>query len=466
MKQRASGKEPGRTPAGGTVCRRLGWALMLALSSAPATQSARAAVLEVGPGRPFARIEDAAAAARPGDVVLVHPREDGRPYERTAVFVRQPNVTFRGVPAEGSPRVKVSGKGFDYSGRGSTPRAIFQFNPGTDGCVLENFELSDARNGSYNGAGVRINQANDVTIRNCAIHGNDMGIMSGGDGTAARGVNQVIEHCEIYGNGNLDRAGYNHNLYLGGASVTLRFCEVRAAVCGHNVKSRAHHTRVEFSYIHHSTNREFDLVDARETALPGSHAVLLGNLIVKDPNCRGNKAVIHFGQDGGQEHDGTLYLAFNTIVTPFITPVVDLSAPKAKAELLGNLVYDGGVRQGGQQLAAARSGASLENVAGRYNWLSGGFAPIQASSLDPKTNLFRRVEGPLLVNPAEGDYRLRPEVAKAAFVPPGERKLALPAPPGAEDASGALPPAWQYRHPSGKAERTDRGQPVLGALGP
>ena len=63
--------------------------------------AARAATLEVGPGRPFSRIEDAAAAARPGDVILIHPLADGRPYERTAVNVRQAKLTFRGVPARG-----------------------------------------------------------------------------------------------------------------------------------------------------------------------------------------------------------------------------------------------------------------------------------------------------------------------------------------------------------------------------
>ena len=150
----------------------------------------------------------------------------------------------------------------------------------------------------------------------------------------------MIEFCEIHHNGDPADPGYNHNLYLGGTSVTLRACEVHSSLTGHNVKSRAHHNRVEYCYIHDSANREFDLVDAADTAQPDSHAVLLGNIIVKDPNCGGNRSVIHFGQDGGKEHDGTLHLVFNTIVTPFMSPVVELSAPKAKAQLTGNLVWD------------------------------------------------------------------------------------------------------------------------------
>ena len=114
---------------------------------------------------------------------------------------------------------------------------------------------------------------------------------------------------------------------------------------------------MQYCYIHDSANREFDLVDADDTAQPDSHALLLGNIIVKDPKCEGNRSVIHFGQDGGKDRDGTLYLYFNTIVTPFIAPVVELSAPKAKAELVGNLVSNGDAKQSNQQVAAVRGGA-------------------------------------------------------------------------------------------------------------
>ena len=152
------------------------------------------------------------------------------------------------------------------------------------------------------------------------------------------------------------------------------------------MKSRAHHTRVEYCYVHHSANREFDLVDAAETARPQSDAVLLGNIIAKDPKCGGNRTVIHFGQDGGKGHNGTLYLAFNTIVTPFIAPVVELSAAGAKARLLGNVVASG-ARQAGQKVAAVRGGAAMQNIGGESNWFCGDFSG-QETGLDAKRNHF------------------------------------------------------------------------------
>lgn len=426
-------------------------------------QHCRAATLEVGPGKRFQRIEEANAQAQPGDVILVYPLANDQPYQQTAVLVRQRQLTFRGVPNDGSRWVKISGKGFNYSGRGSVPRAIFQFDPGADGCVLERLELTDAHNGSHNGAGVRINQANQVSIRRCSIHDNDMGIMSNGNGTLQSAVDQRIEHCEIHHNGNYEAPGYNHNLYLGGTSVTLSFCDIHHSLTGHNVKSRAHRTCVKYCYVHDSRNREFDLVDAAETVFPDSHAVLMGNIIVKDPEGRGNRAVIHFGQDGGREHDGTVHLIFNTIVSPFIGPVVDLSAAKAKAHLVGNLVSDGGRRQSGQVIGNFRNGATPQSLSGTPNWFDGDFGGVGRTSLDRDSNIFRRAGVPLFVNAAEHDYRLAPEVFGSASVALSIEDIRLPAIASKPEANNEYPLAWQYRHPLDKEKRPLEPRLTLGA---
>ena len=336
-----------------------------------------AAELTVGPDKPFQRIEDALAKAQNGDTILVWPRAGSAAYEKVAVFVTKSHITFK---ASWRDRVALSGKGFDYSGSGSTPRAIFQFNRGADGCVLEGFELSGAHNDSHNGAGVRINQANDVTVRNCSIHDNDMGIMSNGDGTPKTAADQRIEACLIHANGNKAEPGYNHNLYLGGTSVTLLGCEVHSSLTGHNVKSRAHLTVVAGCYIHDSANREFDLVDAKgdTTGRRTATRCWSGNVIVKAAQCEGNRGVIHFGQDGGNEHDGTITLVHNTIVTPYISPVVSLDAPKARVQFLNNIIWDGGGRQQGQKLVDTGK-AGKDAATGRDNLVAPGFGANAAA---------------------------------------------------------------------------------------
>jgi hypothetical protein len=425
--------------------------------------TALAATLEVGPGKQFNRIEQAVSAAEPGDIVEVHPRLGGKPYERVGVFVDKPRLTIRAAGVEAGQHITLSGKGFEHSGRGRTPRAIFQFNRGADHCVLEGFELTGASNNTRNGAGVRINQANHVTIRNCDIHNNDMGIMSNGDGTLQSAVNQRIENCAIHHNGDHESPRFHHNVYLGGTSATVRFCNIHHVRRGHNIKSRAHFTKVEYSYVHHSPNREFDLVDATDTTGPGSHAVLLGNIIVKDPHTQGNRGVIHFGQDGGREHDGTLYLVHNTIVTPFVSPVIGLSSAKARSVLFGNIIDDGGKTRNNQTLGdARRGGASVTNISGVGNWLAPGFAAkLEQTNLEVSGNIIAGHSQKLYVNPQQHDYRLRngwPGIVRSGRP---LNTLHLPPTPGAGREEPPL--RWQYLHPLNGKPRATFELPDLGA---
>jgi hypothetical protein len=229
------------------------------------------------------------------------------------------------------------------------------------------------------------------------------------------------------------------------------------------VKSRAHLTRVQYCYVHDSSNREFDLVDAAETAQRGSHAVLMGNVVVKDPQGKGNRTVIHFGQDGGKEHDGIVHLIFNTVVTPYIGPVVDLSAAKAQAQFVGNLVCDGGTRQSGQTIANFRGGAMPQGVSGTGNWFSGDFGGVGKTRLDPKSNVFRRAQAPLFVNESQHDYRLTPELARSARVALPIQQIQLPTLAGLSETGEDRLPAWQYRHPLGKEKRPPENRLTLGA---
>lgn len=305
---------------------------------------------------------------------------------------------------------------------------------------------------------MRINQANHITIRNCDIHHNNMGIMSNGDGTPQTAINQVIENCVIHHNGSHEEPGYNHNLYLGGTSVTLRFCDIHHSLTGHNVKSRAHYTRVLYSYIHDSANREFDLVDSTDTESRKSDAVLMGNIIVKDSGCKGNRAVIHFGQDGKREHDGTIYLIQNTIITPFISPVVEISAGKAKGVLIGNFVCDGGTAQSGQTVAGTRKPGNPANVGGTKNWFDRGFTQQKETSLSAADNHFGQHIASPFADPGAHDYRPAKLFKRGVSV----REIRYSQCPGAPD-NRELPLAWEYVHPAGARKRSVDKHPTLGA---
>ncbi len=90
-----------------------------------ATGILSAAELTVGPGKPFQRIEDALAKAQNGDTILVLPGADGAAYEKVAVYVAKSHITFKAA----GERVALSGKDFDYSGRGSIPLRDLSVQP-------------------------------------------------------------------------------------------------------------------------------------------------------------------------------------------------------------------------------------------------------------------------------------------------------------------------------------------------
>ncbi len=365
----------------------------------------------VGPGRDFdtvtAALEFAQAYGR--NEIVVYPRADNAPYEQEALLVTAPNISIIGVRTADNQRPRLAGGGFNYTGAGSVPRAIVQFNPGSDGSSLAGIELLDAHNDSFNGAGVRVNQARGIVIHDCLIHDCDMGLMSNGDAGAKTGE-VLLWNCRINSNGNLADPGYNHNIYAGGYHLVMRGCEVYGSLTGHNVKSRAHINEILYCYIHDSSNREFDLVDeAGNTNLPGSDTLLLGNVIVKADPIDGNKTVIHFGQDGGGEHSGSIYLLYNTIVTPYISPVVDLSAPGAGAVIFNNIIWDAGSAQSGQAVVNARNGAALANCHGGHNWLSSGFVLADGGDWDLASTTFAAAGvSPPFVDSAAGDYHLLP----------------------------------------------------------
>jgi len=374
-----------------------------------AVSVAAGAELHVGPGRPWEDLAPALAAAMAGDVVVVHPRPRNEPYRMVALRVRQPGVVLRGAAGAGL-YIPLSGEGADLSGRGEHPRAVVQFDPGADGCVLEGFELWGARNADGNAAGVRVSGARGVVIRDCVIRDNDMGVMSDGGGLpdGARGLR--LESCEIRDNGSDAHAGYAHNLYLAGEEAVVLGCRIARARTGHNLKSRAHRTRVWGSLLIGAAERELDLVDAAGwTDRPGSDVWVAGCVIVKAQVTRGNRGVVHFGRDGPADRMGQLWMLYNTVITPHAAPVVTISCPKASVWMEGNLFAGGGAASGRRLLVEVPGGPAEGRVTGCDNWVDAGYGAVLPAGLratrvgEPGRSLPWR-------GPVEADYRLRAPV--------------------------------------------------------
>jgi hypothetical protein len=311
-----------------------------------------AAVYEVGAGKAHASLA-ALPGLSPGDEVRIFPGTYAEVRRWTVAGTAAAPITIRGV---GATRPLFDATGKDVSGSSPNPRAVFQIE--ASHVVVEHLEFANARNGN-NGAGVRITgTVSDVTVRDCRIRDNDMGMMS--DGCDA----VLIDGCEIDHNGTASFSGFSHNLYLGGTGITIRGCSIHDALYGQNVKSRAHFMALLYNRIADSQDGEVGLVDAADTATAQSNAVLIGNVIrSKDRGGAWNSGrFILFGAESGFAHNGTLVAVNNTCIAGTAS-IIFLASNRAEA----GIIASNNVFVGSTHLTSAAG-----TLSGAGNWAPGG----------------------------------------------------------------------------------------------
>jgi hypothetical protein len=215
-------------------------------------------VCPAGQSRPecgYGGLEDALAAARPGDQVVLAPGvyEEGSVIGTPGLVLRgEPGAHLRGHAIEGKAALVVK----------------------ADGVVIEGIECSGIAVPDGNGACIRI-EGDDLTVRNVHFHDNQEGILSGPGGGML-----VVETSLFERNGFGDLA---HGVYVGPMVETFIFRDNRVLAttgAGHGVKSRAQRTIIENNVI-----AGLDGQDSRAIDVPNGGAVVIrGNVLEKGPN--------------------------------------------------------------------------------------------------------------------------------------------------------------------------------------
>jgi hypothetical protein len=358
-------------------------------------------ILTVGPGRQFATLAAAQAAATNGAVIEI----DAGNYTDDVTVWRQNNVTIRGV---GGGRAHIVGN------------RVIPFN-GTDrdngmglmvirgsGIRVENIEFSGARVADENGAGIR-SQGRDLTICNGFHHDNEDGFLGEALGTL------LVEYSEFSFNGECPPGGCNHNLYIdGGDRLIFRHNYSHHAIIGHTLKTRAAENHILYNRLmDEQTGSSSYNIDVPN----GGLTFVIGNLIQQGPNTD-NSLMLNYGTEGlsgGRTHE--LYLVNNTFV---------------------NDMGSGG-------FVGVQSGTSLVRV---VNNLFVGPGSIPGGSAT--NNL--RTDNPGLVNEAGFDYHLiSTSPARDAGTAPGSAR--------GQD----LTPLYQYVHKAQREARPVEGQIDIGA---
>lgn len=251
--------------------------------------AAAAAPLQVGPGRRFQRIADAARAARDGDVVEV----DAGEYRGDVAVFTQRRLTLRA--AGGRVRLVADGQAAE-------DKAIWVLRGGA--FDVEGFDFEGCRVASRNGAGIRF-ESGLLVARDCRFVGNEMGLLTSNQPEAEL----LVERCEFAHN--LRPDGHNHQLYAGTIRTLIaRGCWLHHGTIGHLLKSRAATSLV----LNNRLTDEGGGRSSYELEFPnGGAAVVVGNLIQQSPGTD-NPIVVSFGAEGYRPGPQALLLVHNTLV--------------------------------------------------------------------------------------------------------------------------------------------------------
>lgn len=357
-----------------------------------------AATLQVGPGKTYAMPCAAIAAAAPGDTILIDAAGN---YGGNVCSWTKNQLTLRGV----NGRPKIPANGANAGGKG-----IWVI--GGNDTVVENIEFSGAAVPDRNGAGIRM-EANNLTVRNCYFHHNQMGILTNNSLPGEL----LVEYSEFAFNGN--GQGLAHNIYVGHiGKFTLRFSYSHDAQIGHLVKSRAAENYILYNRLtteNGPTSYELDLPN-------GGLSYVIGNVIQQGVN-RQNVHLLAYLMEGlhSWNPNTQLYVVNNTFVNSasgsgYFVLVGEGAAP---AVVRNNIFFGPGQR------VSQASAVQANNFSGDA----------------------------LFVNHAAFDFHLRT----------GSPAIDAGADPGA-GGSFALNPAYQYVHPTCGQARSVVGRMDLGAF--
>ena len=339
--------------------RRLAATLGILMAAACGAAGADASTYEVGPGKPYAALEDVDDLLGPGDLVLV---SGGQTYPG-GVWLQQDGspaqpITIRGV---GSPRPVLNG------GTNTIELA-------GDNTVLEGFDLTG---GSFrclylHGDGLVVR---DTVVHHCPAHGILGADNDSGDAT--------LERVEVHHAGN---GTGEHSIYMAtdeiahpGSVFRMRNCWVHDSTGGNLVKSRAERNEIYYNRLEGNdlSYHELELIGPD----PGGGSVPAG--VREDSDVVGNllvhrrsdfRSAARVGGDATGESEGRYRFVANTFLGVSSAPsftVFRAFDRLESIEAVGNVMHrPGGVQVMRDLEADWVSGA--RSLSGASNWITSG----------------------------------------------------------------------------------------------
>ena len=274
---------------------RLPASALAAVAVVLAPSTALAAVIQVGPGDTYAKIE----GAQPGDEVVIAPGTYAFRVYLTQAGTASAPITIHAQDPTNPPvwdmgSTLVENAPGSYGG-GDKGRGCWQISGGTN-YVIESIVFKDCRTSTFDSAGIRYYEGASVTVRDCVFQDNDNGMTGGTQNSTA-----VVEYCEFDHNGNLaaSSSAPTHNLYIYGGTFTLRYSWVHDPVQGQNFHVRAQQATLESNWFARALSYEGDLMTDDDYAG--------GSTFTQSIVLRGNV----FLEGSTQSNDGQMFVLYN-----------------------------------------------------------------------------------------------------------------------------------------------------------
>ena len=441
------------------------------------------ATYDVGPGRAITELTDVPwLSLQAGDVVNIFYRVD--PY-RTKIGLRaqgtaQAPVIINGVTDASCNRPVISGEqavtaadsrkaGFGKEIQSSGLIQIYRsptdpydtFTP--QYITIQNLKLTGAKAGKsyqnltgaaatydYFSAAIYAVRVHNLTVENCEITGNGLGVFTNTKGDTVDGfsANVIIRRNRIYDNGNAGRQT-EHNLYIQARHALYEGNYIGQAIGGSSIKDRSSGTVIRYNKILASA-RALDLVETEEENSSNvesdplyPYAWVYGNIIINDSQLPNGFAVnmTHWGFDNNlaKSRSGTLFFYQNTVINRvsqsafwYVVPFqigTDGQAPSSiKIESASNIFW----QQSNSEWRFLSNVGTLQFIGSNYvptNWWStvpGQTADVRTSGANLIVGLNAKLDDnfvPLADSPVLDQALLGPSMTPAGADAPNLRVM-------------------------------------------
>jgi hypothetical protein len=269
-----------------------------------AAPAAAGTTYQVGPGKPYATLQEVAPLLAPGDLVEV---DGDHTYPGDVVFTQAgaalAPITIRGIRVNGLRPVLSGGTNT------VTFESPWPYTAGADWYVFEGFEVTG---GSFRCV---YHQAANLTVRDVVVHDCPQhGILGADQGSGSL----TLEYTEVYRCGAGDS---RHQIYMAtdetnrpGSVFRMQHCYVHDGLGGNNVKSRAERNEIYFNWIEGAYYHELELIGpdpGMPAAPPREDSDVVGNVLRKR---NGTFYVVRFGGDATGETGGRYRFVNNTVL--------------------------------------------------------------------------------------------------------------------------------------------------------